>query len=131
MLLWLRRAGLLFGRAIILRCPNCGARGLFATWFRMKASCPSCGLRLDRGERGYQVGSYMLNIIAAELIFMAVFLGILFATWPNPPWTVLQYGGALLMVLAPVALYPFTKTVFLAMDLTVRPAHIDITPDTE
>lgn len=128
---WLRRAGLLFGRAIILRCPNCGARGLFATWFRMKASCPSCGLRLDRGERGYQVGSYMLNIIAAELIFMAVFLGILFATWPNPPWTVLQYGGALLMVLAPVALYPFTKTVFLAMDLTVRPAHIDITPDTE
>lgn len=131
MLPWLRRAGLLFGRAIILRCPNCGARGLFATWFRMKASCPSCGLRLDRGERGYQVGSYMLNIIAAELIFMAVFLGILFATWPNPPWTVLQYGGALLMVLAPVALYPFTKTVFLAMDLTVRPAHIDITPDTE
>ena len=131
MLPWLRRAGLLIGRAMILRCPNCGARGLFATWFRMKASCPSCGLRLDRGERGYQVGSYMLNIIAAELIFMAVFLGILFATWPNPPWTVLQYGGALLMVLAPVALYPFTKTVFLAMDLTVRPAHVEINPDTE
>ena len=116
---------------MILRCPNCGARGLFATWFRMKASCPSCGLRLDRGERGYQVGSYMLNIIAAELIFMAVFLGILFATWPNPPWTALQYGGALLMVLAPVALYPFTKTVFLAMDLTVRPAHVEINPDAE
>lgn len=131
MLPWLRRAGLLFGRAMILRCPNCGARGLFATWFRMKASCPSCGLRLDRGERGYQVGSYMLNIIAAELIFMALFLGVLFATWPSPPWTVLQYGGALLMVLAPVALYPFTKTVFLAMDLTVRPAHVDIKPDTE
>ena len=131
MLPWLRRAGLLIGRAMILRCPNCGARGLFATWFRMKASCPSCGLRLDRGERGYQVGSYMLNIIAAELIFMAVFLGILFATWPNPPWTALQYGGALLMVLAPVALYPFTKTVFLAMDLTVRPAHVEINPDTE
>jgi uncharacterized protein (DUF983 family) len=131
MLPWLRRASLMFGRAMILRCPNCGARGLFATWFRMKASCPSCGLRLDRGERGYQVGSYMLNIIAAELIFMAVFLGILFATWPNPPWAVLQYGGALLMVLAPVALYPFTKTVFLAMDLTVRPAHVEIRPDTE
>ena len=131
MLPWLRRAGLLFGRAMVLRCPNCGARGVFATWFRMKASCPSCELRLDRGERGYQVGSYMLNIIAAELIFMALFLGILFATWPNPPWTVLQYGGALLMVLAPVALYPFTKTLFLAMDLTVRPAETAIQPDSE
>jgi uncharacterized protein (DUF983 family) len=131
MLPFLSRLVTLFGRALVLRCPHCGGRGLFAGWFRMKASCPSCGLRLDRGERGYQVGSYMLNIIAAELIFMALFLGILFATWPNPPWTVLQYGGALLMVLAPVALYPFTKTMFLAMDLTVRPAEIEIQPDTE
>jgi uncharacterized protein (DUF983 family) len=131
MLPFLSRLVTLFGRALVLRCPHCGGRGLFASWFRMKASCPSCGLRLDRGERGYQVGSYMLNIIAAELIFMALFLGILFATWPSPPWTLLQYGGALLMVLAPVALYPFTKTVFLAMDLTVRPAEIEIQPDTE
>jgi len=129
MVRFLRRAGLLVGRALLLRCPDCGGRGLFASWFRMKDACPACGLRLNRGERGYQVGSYMLNIIAAELIFMAVFLGILFATWPTPPWTVLQYGGALLMVLAPVALYPFTKTLFLAMDLAVRPAHVEIEPD--
>ena len=129
MVRFLRRAGLLVGRALLLRCPDCGGRGLFASWFRMKDACPACGLRLNRGERGYQVGSYMLNIIAAELIFMAVFLGILFATWPTPPWTVLQYGGALLMVLAPLALYPFTKTLFLAMDLAVRPAHVEIEPD--
>jgi len=129
MVRFLRRAGLLVGRALLLRCPDCGGRGLFASWFRMKDACPACGLRFNRGERGYQVGSYMLNIIAAELIFMAVFLGILFATWPTPPWTVLQYGGALLMVLAPLALYPFTKTLFLAMDLAVRPAHVEIEPD--
>jgi hypothetical protein len=30
-----------------------------------------------------------------------------------------------------VALYPFTKTLFLAMDLAVRPAHTEINPDTE
>lgn len=116
------RGSRLVGRALRLRCPECGGRGLFASWFRMRASCPTCALPLDRGERGYQVGSYMLNIIAAELLFMAVFLGVLVATWPTPPWTLLQYGGAALMVITPVVLYPFTKTVFLAADLMVRPA---------
>lgn len=126
---FLRRTLHLLARAFVLRCPECGSRGLFASWFRMKDACPGCGLRLNRGERGYQVGSYMLNIIAAELIFIAIFLGIIFATWPSPPWDLLQYGGALLMVLAPALLYPFTKTVFLAMDLAVRPADTPIEPE--
>jgi len=61
-----------------------------------------------------------LNIIAAELIFAAIFITTIIVTWPNPPWQFLQYGGAILMVLAPIVLYPFTKTVFLAIDLAVR-----------
>jgi uncharacterized protein (DUF983 family) len=117
-------------RALMLRCPNCGGRGLFRSWLRMRETCPTCALALDRGERGYHVGSYMLNIIAAELIFVALFLGVLAATWPEPPWDLLQYGGAAMMVLAPVLLYPFTKTVFLAIDLVVRPASTTIQPET-
>jgi hypothetical protein len=35
---------------------------------------------MERGEEGYQVGSYMFNIIAAELIFAAIFLGVLLRT---------------------------------------------------
>lgn len=110
----------LIGRALLLRCPNCAGRGLFSSWLKMKPACPTCGLQLNRGERGYNVGSYMLNIIAAELIFAAIFIGTIVATWPDPPWKLLQYGGATLMVLAPIVLYPFTKTVFLAVDLAVR-----------
>ena len=125
-----RTALLYLARALMLRCPNCGGRGLFRSWLRMRETCPTCALALDRGERGYHVGSYMLNIIAAELIFMALFLGVLAATWPEPPWDLLQYGGAAMMVLAPVLLYPFTKTVFLAIDLVVRPAGTAIQPET-
>ncbi|HEX9164674.1 MAG TPA: DUF3187 family protein [Gemmatimonadales bacterium] len=125
----LRTALLHLVRALALRCPHCGGRGLFRSWLRMRETCPTCALALDRGERGYQVGSYMLNIIAAELIFLALFLGVLAATWPEPPWALLQYGGAAMMVLAPVLLYPFTKTVFLAMDLMVRPAGTAIQPE--
>ncbi len=63
----------------------------------------------------------MFNIVAAELAFALVFLGILAATWPTPPWDLLLYGGAVLMVVAPILFYPFAKTLFLGFDLIFRP----------
>ena len=112
---------LMFGRALRLRCPNCGQGKPFVSWFRMRSQCEVCGLAFERGEEGYQVGSYMFAIVAAELVFMAVFLAIVLATWPSPPWTLLQYGGIALMVVVPFVLFPFTKTLFLAFDLIFRP----------
>jgi uncharacterized protein (DUF983 family) len=115
----------LFWRALRLRCPNCGGGPIFRSWFRMRRHCPACGLPLERNEQGYQVGSYMFNIIAAELIFVLVFLAVVLATWPAPPWEVLQYGAIALMVLAPVFFFPFSKTLFLAFDLLFRPPTRD------
>ena len=109
------------GRALLLRCPNCGERGIFDSWFRQKDACPRCGITFNRGEQGYIVGAYMFNIVVAELIFAAIFVGTLLLTWPSPPWTVLTYGGAALMVLLPLLFYPFSRTIFLAFDLVFRP----------
>jgi len=117
----LGRVGQLIWRAARLRCPNCGGGPILDSWFKMRARCPVCGLPLERGEQGYQVGSYMLNIIAAELLFLVLFLGVLFLTWPNPPWTLLQYGAPVLMIVAPFLFFPFSKTLFLAFDLLFRP----------
>lgn len=80
---------------------------------------------MERGEQGYQVGSYMFNIIAAELIFAAIFLGVLLLTWPSPPWNLLLYGGMALMLVVPFLFFPFSKTLFLAFDLTFRPPAAD------
>ncbi|HUR95300.1 MAG TPA: DUF983 domain-containing protein [Gemmatimonadales bacterium] len=115
----------LFGRALRLRCPNCGQGKLFSSWFRMRERCPACGLKVERGEEGYQVGSYMFNIVAAELVFAVIFVGLMLLTWPSPPWALLEYGGIVLMVIAPFILFPFTKTLFLAFDLVFRPAAND------
>jgi hypothetical protein len=52
-----------------------------------------------------------------------VFVAIVLATWPSPPWALLQYGGIALMVVVPFVLFPFTKTLFLAFDLIFRPPH--------
>jgi uncharacterized protein (DUF983 family) len=117
----LTRVALLFWRAIRRRCPNCGAGGLWEGWFRMRPACPTCGLHLERGEQGYIVGAQMFNIIAAELVFAAIFIGVLIATSPDVPWSWLQYGGPLLMIVFPIVFYPFSKTIFLAFDLVFRP----------
>jgi hypothetical protein len=87
----------------------------------MRDRCPSCQLHLERGEQGYQVGAYMFNIAVAELLWVVVMVTIAAATWPNPPWDLLLYGGVALMVAAPLLFYPFAKTLFLAFDLLFRP----------
>ncbi len=76
---------------------------------------------MERGEQGYQVGSYMFNIVAAELVFAATFLGVVLLTWPDPPWDALLYGGMVLMLIMPFLFFPFSKTLFLAFDLLFRP----------
>src|ERR687889_659236 len=116
-----KRSLMLFWRALLLHCPNCGGGPLFSRWVRIREHCPVCGMRLERGEEGYQVGAYMFNIVAAELIFAAIFLGVLTYTWPTPPWDELLYGGVAIMIAAPFVFYPFSKTLFLAFDLTFRP----------
>jgi uncharacterized protein (DUF983 family) len=118
----IRRVAGLVWRAVRLRCPNCGGGPIFQSWLKMRTRCPVCGLELERGEEGYQVGSYMFNIVAAELLFLAAFLVVLRLTWPTPPWTLLEYGGVALMILAPFLFFPFSKTLFLAFDLLFRPA---------
>jgi uncharacterized protein (DUF983 family) len=120
---FLSRSLTLFGRALRLRCPNCGQGKPFESWLRMRRQCEVCGIAFERGEDGYQVGSYMFNIVASELVFATVFLGVVVATWPSPPWTLLQYGGGLLMLIAPIVFFPFSKTLFLAFDLIFRPSH--------
>jgi uncharacterized protein (DUF983 family) len=108
-------------RAFRRRCPNCGAQPIFVDWFHMTPGCMHCGLALERGEEGYQVGAYMINIGTTLLVFVLGFLGALLATWPSPPWTLITYVGAALMVAFPIFLYPYSKTLFLGFDILIHP----------
>jgi uncharacterized protein (DUF983 family) len=120
-----KRAVRVAWRAARRRCPNCGGGGLFRTWFRMTAACPTCGLPLERNEEGYTVGAYMLNIGLAEATFVGAFLLVLVLTWPNPPWRLLTWASAGLMLVLPLAFYPFSKTLFLGLHLLFHPADPD------
>ncbi len=113
------------GRALRLRCPACGARRVRRTYFDFKPACPSCGLRLDRGEADYWIGGFMLNFVVGELIAVAAFLGAILVTWPDVPWRAVLYGSLVPAALGPALAYPFSRNLWLALDLLFRPAEPD------
>ena len=94
---------------------------MLATWFRLKERCPRCRLHLDREEGDYFLGAYMISLMAMECVFAMGFLIVLLVTWPNPPWRLIQWGGAAVLSISVVASYPFAKTLWLAIDLIFRP----------
>jgi len=116
-----RRTAALFTRALTLRCPNCGARGIVASWFKLAPACARCRLRPERGESDYFLGGMMFNIALAEAVFVTALIITLLVTWPRVPWSLLQYGAPAAMVLAPILLYPVSRLVWLAFDLMLRP----------
>jgi hypothetical protein len=58
-----------------------------------------------------------------EAVWVVAFLGAAILTWPSPPWEALQYASVALMLLVPIVIFPWTKTLYLAIDLTFRPAE--------
>jgi uncharacterized protein (DUF983 family) len=110
-------------RALTLRCPLCGARGVTRRWITVRPRCPRCGLRLDRGEPDYWIGAMLFNLIAAESLFAVGVVVTLLVTWPRPPWDALYWGSIMGMAVLPIVTYPITKLVWLAFDLVFRPPH--------
>jgi uncharacterized protein (DUF983 family) len=110
---------LFVGRAIQLRCPWCGEGKLFSSWITMRETCAACSFVFER-EEGYFTGAIGINLVVAELLFVACFIGSVILTWPNVPWN-WMYGWGIIAVLAPILFYPFSKALWLAADLTIRP----------
>ncbi|HEY8485297.1 MAG TPA: DUF983 domain-containing protein [Longimicrobiales bacterium] len=110
-------------RALKLRCPHCGVGRMFSSWLGMRERCTVCGLRFDRGESDHFIGAYLINLIVAELLVVAGLLLLAAVTWPDVPWDFLTYALAVLIVPAPFITYPFSKAVWLAIDVTFRPVE--------
>ena len=111
------------GRALRLRCPLCGGRPLFDHWLRIRPACPRCGLKTDRGEADAFIGGYTVNFVTAEVTAAAAMVVALLLTWPEVPWRALTFGGVTLMIVLPVLFHPFSRTLWLALDLTFRAPH--------
>ena len=113
-----------FGRALLLRCPRCGGSGLFRHWLKLKDHCPTCGLALERGERSdFWIGAYVFNLAIGELFAIGIPIIWMIASAPHQPWTQIEILALVLCLGLPLLFFPFSRTLWLAWDLSFRPAE--------
>jgi uncharacterized protein (DUF983 family) len=100
------------------RCPRCGERGIFASWFRLARTCPRCGLLFERETGGF-LGAMTLNYVASVGVWLVV-LGIWLAiTVPEVPVTAMLIVSAALLVVVPLWFYPRSKGIWAAVEFLV------------
>ena len=62
--------GDIIARGVLCHCPNCGKRGLLASWFRLNKACAACGMDLARSP-GLYSGTTSIGYVAA-IIFVII-----------------------------------------------------------
>lgn len=112
--------GTLVRRALALGCPLCGHRPIFRRWFSMDERCGGCGLRFERVV-GQWFGSLTLNTIVSFGALLVVVLGSFLVSWPEAPPVGSLVAGLAIALLLPVAFFPWSRTLWLAFDLRIRP----------
>ena len=117
--------GRMLWRGATKRCPRCGTGHLFSGWFRLVERCPRCGYRFQR-EEGFQLGAYVINFGVTEGLVCLALLGYILAAAANPDvavWPVVV-GGVVAAVVTPLVFFPFSRTIWAAIDLTLTPLSL-------
>ena len=112
-------------RGMCRRCPRCGTGHLFRRWFTMVERCPGCGYRFQR-EEGFQLGGYVVNFGVTEGLVCLVVAGYILAAAANPDvaiWPVVV-AGLVAAVVTPILFFPFSRTIWAAIDLTLTPLSL-------
>jgi len=108
-------------RAIALRCPWCGGRKTFLRgWFRRHDRCRTCGIRWRR-EEGFELGAVTMNTVVTSVTLVLAMAISLVITVPDVPVRTLVLVLGIVAVVMPIIVYPFTYTLWLAVELTVNP----------
>ncbi|CCM65329.1 MAG TPA: DUF983 domain-containing protein [Candidatus Microthrix parvicella] len=114
-------------RGATRRCPVCGTGGLFSGWFNLAKRCPRCELRFER-EPGTFIGAIGMNTIVTFVSLFGIILVGAILTQPNIPLVPLASLAMGWALVSSVGGMPFTKTLWLAIDLLLSPLRDDEAP---
>jgi uncharacterized protein (DUF983 family) len=110
----------LLGRGLTRRCARCGAGHLYSRWFTLVDRCPGCGYLFAR-EEGFFLGAFVINFAVTE-ICLGIVLAVLIAleAGGGAPIGAVIAAAAAVTVVVPVVFYPFSKTLWAAIDLAMQ-----------
>jgi uncharacterized protein (DUF983 family) len=112
-------------RAVLLRCPNCASRRTFVRrWLGRHDRCRTCGIEWRR-EDGFELGAITVNIIATFIVLTAAMTVGFIATAPDIPVLPFVLSLSAIAIGMPVAIFPFTNLLWLAVDLAAHPPEAD------
>jgi uncharacterized protein (DUF983 family) len=112
-------------RGLSKHCPRCGGGKLYRGWFRMLDRCPSCGYKFAR-EEGFFFGAYIVNLVITEAVLFGIclgYIGVHGAEGSDLRISLIAACAAALVV--PVVFYPFSRTLWSAIDLIFTPLELD------
>ena len=98
----------------------CGTGKVFRSYFDMAGRCSHCGYSFER-ESGYWVGALIVNIALAEIWFALFSACVIIATAPDVAWQPLLVVALITNIVLPIVFYPFSKTLWMALDLYFHP----------
>jgi uncharacterized protein (DUF983 family) len=116
--------GVLLRRGLAKHCPVCGQGRLFRHWVSMAEDCPGCGLHFHRSP-GQWMGSWFLNLCLGQMAVILVLIIGVAATYPSSPMVLLGALGLLAAVGVPFAFFPFSRTIWTAIDIISAPLGLD------
>ncbi len=113
---------ILLARAVRRRCPRSGQDRLFESWGEVKHHCGACGFKHER-QPGYWVGALIVNTAVTLFLIGAVLVGGMVLTWPTVPWTGVLIATVGVAGVAPVAFYPWSKSLWMAVEMAFHPVE--------
>ena len=112
--------GRMLRRAVMLRCPWCGSRRTFIRkWLGKYDRCRTCGIPWRR-EEGFELGAVTINTVLTFIVLTAAMTIGFIRTSPDIPVVPIVLSLVGVAILMPIVIYPFTFTIWLALDLAVH-----------
>jgi len=108
------------GRALLLRCPWCGGKGWTTGLLKRSERCRTCGYKYER-QPGFSLGAVTMNtIVTFGLLALVLTVGIV-VTYPDIAAMPIVIVSLAVTLVVPIAFYPFSYTLWAAVDLFMRP----------
>ncbi len=110
-------------RTLRLRCPNCGEGRVLRWSGTVLPRCSVCTFRFERSDESYFSGAVFFGLLLGELIFAVSLLIVVWSMWPAVPWDLIKPVMTVGMIVVMVLMIPFSKLVWLGVDVAVRPVQ--------